>query len=68
WIEVKLDKTWLKRLKYDIAKERFQRNPTIQIRVVKKSYTYTDKKGNIHHTDLIYFTNLSEKEFSTNEI
>lgn len=68
WIEVKLDKTWLKRLKYDIAKERFQKNPTIQIRVVKKSYTYTDKKGNIHHTDLIYFTNLSEKEFSTNEI
>lgn len=68
WIEVKLDKAWMKRLKYDIAKDRFQKNPMIRIRVVKRSYTYTDKKGNIHHTELIYFTNLSEKEFSADDI
>lgn len=68
WITVTLDKAWLKRLKYDQPKKRFTENPTIRIRVVRYNYTYNDKEGFAHHAKLMYFTNLSEKEFSKMDI
>lgn len=68
WITITLDKTWLKRLKYEQPKKRFSENPIIRIRVVRYNYTYYDKKGFAHHIKLKYFTNLSEKEFSKMEI
>lgn len=68
WITVTLDRLWLKRLKYQIAKERFEKDATIKIRVVKFKYTYYDKKGNAITSQLIYFTNLNQKEFDTKEI
>lgn len=68
WIEVKLDKAWIRRLKYDQPKERFAKDSTIRIRVVKNPYIYTDRRGKKQYTELLYFTNLSQVEFSTEEI
>lgn len=68
WIEVTLDKVWLKRLKNPEAKERFEKDPTIRIRVVKQAYEYTDDNGVEHTAELIYFTNLPKEEFSKKDI
>lgn len=68
WITVTLDKAWLKRLKYPEAIERFNRNPVIRIRVVRRKYTYIDNNGIPRTTELIYFTNLPEEEFTTKDI
>lgn len=68
WITVTVDKNWLKRLKYEQPKKRFEADPTIRIRVVKYHYVYYDKKGIRHSADLMYFTNLSEDEFSSMDI
>lgn len=67
WIEVTLDKAWLKRLKDEVAISRFNADPTISIRVVKISYEYivNDKKCT---EELIYFTNLDKDEFNSKEI
>lgn len=48
WIEIKLDKAWLKRLKYERSKERLSDTPSFRIRIVKSTYDYTDKHGHIH--------------------
>ena len=68
WISVTLDKAWLKRLKYSESKERFQKNPTIRIRAVKQKYNYVDENGKHNTAELVYFTNLPEKEFSKKDI
>lgn len=68
WINVHIDKAWKKRLKYDQSRQRFEKDPWIRIRVVKYQYTYYTKKGIPITTDLIYFTNLSEDEFSSSDI
>ncbi len=68
WIEVMLDKAWLNRLKYDQSKARFANHPTIRIRVVKTLYHYMDKHGKLKYSELIYFTNLDQEEFSAQEI
>ena len=68
WINVLIDPVWQKRLKYDQPKERFEKDPWIKIRVVKYQYTYFTKKGIPVSTELIYFTNLSEDEFSSYDI
>ena len=68
WINVFVDKAWRKRLKYGQPRERFERDPRIRIRVVKYRYTYFTKKGMPVTADLIYFTNLSEDEFSSADI
>lgn len=67
WIEVKIDKEWMKRLKYDQPKERFSKDPIIKIRVVRYCYQIR-KKGKDMTIDLIYFTNLSQEEFSSENI
>ena len=54
WIEVTIDAAWLKRLKYSFAIERFQKDPKIRVRVVKRSHTYTDEKGIEQTQDLIF--------------
>ena len=64
WIDVFIDKVWKKRLKYDQPRERFEKEPWIRIRVLKYRYTYYTKNGIPITADLIYFTNLSEDEFS----
>lgn len=68
WINVLIDKTWQKRLKYDQPRQRFEKDPWIRIRVVKYRYTYFTKKSIPVSTELIYFTNLCEDEFSSSDI
>lgn len=68
WIDVSLDKAWIKRLKYDQPKDRFEKDPVIRIRVVKHTHTYQDKNDDMQRSDFIYFTNLSDEEFTTNDI
>ena len=68
WINVLIDKTWQKRLKYDQPRQRFEKDPWIRIRVVKYRYTYFTKKSIPVTTELIYFTNLCEDEFSSSDI
>lgn len=68
WITVNINHVWRKRLKYSIARERFAKDPTIRIRVVKHQYSYIDQKGVTQNTELIYFTNLPEDSFSTQQI
>ena len=68
WINVLIDKTWQKRLKYDQHRQRFEKDPWIRIRVVKYRYTYFTKKSIPVTTELIYFTNLCEDEFSSSDI
>ena len=68
WINVLIDKTWQKRLKYDQSRQRFEKDPWIRIRVVKYRYTYFTKKSIPVTTELIYFTNLCEDEFSSSDI
>lgn len=69
WIEVLVDEKWVKRFRFslDAIKQR-EVNPVLKIRVVKYKYQYKDKKGNHVETELIYFTNLNEEEFSKEEI
>ena len=68
WITVTLNKCWLGRLKYDEAKDRFLKDPTIKIRVVRQKYSYFDENGEKITTQLIYFTNLSDKKFGMQDI
>ena len=68
WITITLNQTWIKRLKYNETIGRFQKNPTIRIRVVRKKYTYVDDNGVTQTAEFIYFTNLSEEEFSSEDI
>ncbi|MBR3241246.1 MAG: IS4 family transposase [Parasporobacterium sp.] len=68
WISVHISNAWRKRRKYDQSRQRFETDPWIMIRVVKYQYTYFTKKGLPVTTDLIYFTNLSEQEFSSVDI
>lgn len=69
WIEVEVDQKWLKRFRFSLeAKEERENHPTVKIRVIKFNYSYQDNKNETCDTDLIYFTNLSEKEFSTTDI
>ena len=68
WIKVEIDKAWKKRLKYSFSIERFYNDPWISIRVVKREYNYTDKNGILKSENLIFFTNLSNEEFSTEDI
>ena len=68
WINVEINKPWFKRLKYDLTRERFSKDPWIKIRVVKYRYTYFNRYGVPVSADLIYFTNLSEEEFSADDI
>lgn len=68
WITVRLDREWLKRLKYDQPKERFSANPEITVRVVKHFYQYVDEDGQEQTTLLLYFTNLPKTVFTTEEI
>ena len=68
WIVVTLDNAWIKRLKYDAARERFQKNRTIRIRVVKQKYTYVDDNGVLQTAVLTYFTDLPKEEFSRQDI
>lgn len=42
--------------------------PIFKIRVIKRTYKYTDINHDIHCENLIYFTNLSEEEFSADEV
>ncbi|MDO4416618.1 MAG: IS4 family transposase [Erysipelotrichaceae bacterium] len=68
WITVHIDKIWQKRLKYAQPKDRFLKDPFIQIRVVKHLYSYFDKYGSLQTAQLMYFTNLSEDEFCKSDI
>lgn len=70
WITIKVDEKWLKRFKYMKEIKEYVRSigNEISIRVVKHQYEYVDENDNKQTTELIYFTNLSEYEFTTEEI
>lgn len=69
WITMSLNNPWLKRLKYDQARESFMKNPAFRVRVVKYRHRSENQAtGEIKETELTYFTDLSEKEFSSEEI
>ena len=69
WIEVEIDDKWLKRFRFSLeAKELRKEKPIFKIRVIKRTYKYTDINHDIHCENLIYFTNLSEEEFSADEV
>lgn len=69
WIEVNVDKKWIKRFRFspDAIKLR-ENNPTMRIRVIKRKLEYVDSSGKTVTEELIYFTNLPESEFSADEI
>lgn len=69
WIEVTIDEKWLKRFRFstDAIKHRKDK-PVLKIRVIRFKYIYQDKNGNDVETQLLYFTNLSEEEFTREEI
>ena len=69
WIEVNVDEKWIKRFRFsDEAKESRKNNPVLRIRVIKRKYEYKDTDGNIVSEDLVFFTNLSQEEFSADQI
>lgn len=69
WITVVLNGQWLKRLKYEQARESFMKDPVLHVRVVKYRHRSVDRAtGEIKETELTYFTDLDEKEFSSEEI
>jgi len=68
WIDVEIDDSWMKRLKYDEAKERFAKERHMRVRVVRKSYAYVDRSGTERRMELVYYTDLPETEFTSDEI
>lgn len=67
WIQVKIDRAWQGRLKYTQPRERFSRDPYINIRIVKHNYDIY-RNGKQESVNLIYFTNLSREEFDSKDI
>lgn len=68
-ISITVDDKWLKRFKYtEEIKEYTKENPNFDIRVVKHKYEYTNKRGEQEESHLTYFTNLSEEDFTANDI
>lgn len=69
WIDIEIDENWRKRFRFSQrAIDYVENNPHIKIRVVKSKYEYINDKKEKVTNDLIFFTNLSEDEFSTQEI
>lgn len=69
WIEVEVDEKWIKRFRFSLeAKDYRSDNHTMKIRVIKSKYEYINDKKETITKDLIFFTNLDEKEFNTQEI
>lgn len=69
WIEVEIDKKWIKRFKFSPDASHYRaENPTMKLRVIKKEYKYINQKGKEVEDTLIYFTNLSEDKFTAQEI
>ncbi|AMC94184.1 hypothetical protein AOC36_09330 [Erysipelothrix larvae] len=65
WIDITVNKQWQRRLKHEEVRDSFESNPRIRIRVVKYELKNSSKKDETHH---IYFTNLSQAEFSHKEV
>lgn len=82
FLEIELNKVWLKRLKREDVKTYACENPTVHVRLVKNDYQYTEcerkeskkEKGKfyIHEREVEvhgeYFTSLSASVFSREEI
>ncbi len=69
WINVEIDKKWLKRFRFsNEAIQIREEKPVIRIRVIKKIFKYINQKGEECKEELIYFTNLDSQQFSTEEI
>lgn len=64
----KIDRNWIKRMKYEEVKEYTKEHSILHLRIVKSRYQYTDKKGNEIQKEADYFTNLSRTEFDDKEI
>ncbi len=54
--------------KYPECEAYFKENESINIRVVRHRYRYTDKDGKEAAAELLYFTHLSKDEFSAQDI
>lgn len=69
WIEVAIDEKWLNRFRFSPEAILLRKQePIVKIRVVKYNYQYKNQKDEEIEEELIFFTNLSEEEFSTGEI
>ena len=70
WITLDIDEKWLNRFRYgeDIREYVRSNENQIKLRVVKHSYEFLNEKNISETVTLTYFTNLSEEEFSTDEI
>jgi len=65
WIDLMIDNTWLHRFKREDTKKFTSHYPSVRIRVIKHTLAHPNDNGETQH---IYFTNLSEDEFSKDEI
>lgn len=69
WIDVLVDSKWVKRFRFSPEAVKIRKsNPHMRIRCVKSSYEYTDDNGEKLKAELIFFTNLSQEEFSSEDI
>lgn len=69
WIEVVVNEKWKKRFRFSQeARQYRERHPIMKIRVIKAKYEYINDNKEMVTNDLIFFTNLSEDEFNTQEI
>jgi hypothetical protein len=66
WISVNVDKTWRKRFRFspESVEER-EATPLMRIRVIKRKITYIDSRGEEKCETTLLFTNLPEKEASS---
>ena len=67
WIRVKIDRAWQRRLKYKQPRERFSKDPYINIRIIKH-HCDIYRNGKKESVNLIYFTNFGREEFDSKDI
>ena len=65
WITLSMTETWLNRIKNQEVRDYMRSQEKITVRVVKHSLETPNDKGETHH---LYFTNLTENEFTSDEI
>lgn len=65
WITLNITNAWLKRIKNPDVREYMRNQDSVTVRVVKHRLEASNKSGETHH---LYFTNLHENEFSSQDI
>lgn len=68
WIEIELTDAIIKRLKYEDIRSYARKKKVLRLRVVKNFYEYATKNGRHSAIEALYFTSLSQEEFTHDEI